>query len=306
MTRLWLLFAFCGPVSWAVSTHIDKYLVDKYFRDSDTAVLLVFTALLGLIALPVIWFFDPGVLTLSALAVGVMTVSGVLYMGALLFYLRAIQSAEASVVAPLFQLSVLFTLLLGFLLLGETLSTSQLFGLGLIIGGALVLSVRGRSFLRGLRTRLVALMAAATFIVSLSSVVFKYFAVEETFWGTTFWTFVGEALFGFAILAVPAYRRQFIALFKKSPEAVIGVNAANEVVNLGGGLSVRYASLLAPVALVSAVSSTTTLFVFVFGVLLTLFVPKLGREDLSRANFLRKGFSAVLVSIGVMLANHVQ
>ncbi len=36
-----------------------------------------------------------------------MTASGVLYMGAILFYLRAIQSEEASVVAPLFQASTL-------------------------------------------------------------------------------------------------------------------------------------------------------------------------------------------------------
>ena len=36
---MWLLFAFSGPLLWAVSTHIDKFLVDKYFRHSDTAVL---------------------------------------------------------------------------------------------------------------------------------------------------------------------------------------------------------------------------------------------------------------------------
>ena len=36
-----------------------------------------------------------------------MTVSGILYMGAMLFYLRAIQSEEASVVAPLFQANTL-------------------------------------------------------------------------------------------------------------------------------------------------------------------------------------------------------
>ena len=36
-------------------------------------------------------------------------------------------------------------------------------------------------------------------------------------------------------------------LFRKNPGAVIGVNAANELINLGGGLGVRYASLLAPV-----------------------------------------------------------
>src|ERR1700756_3455471 len=99
---MWLAFAFTGPVLWAVSTHIDKYLVDKYFRHSDTAVLMVFTALLGVLALPVIWLFEPRVLNLSALAIAVMMVSGILYMGAMLFYLRAIQGEEASVVAPLF------------------------------------------------------------------------------------------------------------------------------------------------------------------------------------------------------------
>src|SRR5215831_10692180 len=157
---LWLVFAFIGPISWAASTHIDKYLVDKYFRDSDTAVLIVFTALIGLAALPVIWAFDPGVLSLSPLAIGVMTLSGVFYMGAMLFYLRAIQSEEASVVAPLFQLSVLFTLLLAFLSLRESMTLLQLAGIGLIILGVLTVSLHGRSFMRGLKARLVALMVA--------------------------------------------------------------------------------------------------------------------------------------------------
>ena len=116
---MWLLYAFSGPVLWAVSTHIDKFLVDKYFRHSDTAVLMVFTALLGVIALPVIWFFDPKVLGLSLTATTVMTLSGILYMGAMLFYLRAIQTEEASVVAPLFQANTVFTFVLGILILHE-------------------------------------------------------------------------------------------------------------------------------------------------------------------------------------------
>ena len=116
---MWLVFALSGPVLWAVSTHIDKFLVDKYFRDSDTAVLMVFTAFIGVAALPVIWAFDPQVMALSATAIGVMTLSGILYMGAMLFYLRAIQREEASVVAPLFQASTLFTFALGLLILHE-------------------------------------------------------------------------------------------------------------------------------------------------------------------------------------------
>jgi drug/metabolite transporter (DMT)-like permease len=298
---MWLAFALSGPILWAVSTHIDKFLVDKFFRHSDTAVLMVFTALLGVIALPVIWLFEPKVLALPWLATGVMTLSGILYMGAMLFYLRAIQTEEASVVAPLFQANTLFTFALGALILHEMPGWPQLVGAGLVILGALGLSLDKKMHLGNFKLRLVLLMLAATFVVALSSVVFKFFAVRDEFWSTTFWTFVGEGLFGVAILAVPKCRRQFVALFRKNPGAVIGINAANELINLGGGLGVRYASLLAPVALVSAISATSTFFVFLFSVLLTLFFPQAGREDLSARNVLQKAVGGALIMAGVAL-----
>jgi len=298
---MWLLYAFSGPVMWAISTHIDKFLVDKYFRDSDTAVLMVFTALLGVIALPVIWFFDPKVFGLSLTATMVMTLSGILYMGAMLFYLRAIQSEEASVVAPLFQANTLFTFVLGVVILHELPRWQQLLGAGLVIAGALGLSLDKKLHLTSFKPRLVLLMLAATFAVALSSVVFKFFAVQDEFWSTTFWTFVGEGLFGAAILALPEYRKQFMTLFRRNPGAVIGVNAANELINLGGGLGVRYASLLAPVALVSAISATTTFFVFLFAILLTVFFPKIGREELSARNVVQKALGGLLIMAGVVL-----
>ena len=298
---MWLLLAFLGPVCWAVSTHIDKYLVDRYFHDSDTAVLMLFTALVGVALLPLIWWIEPAILKPAPTAILVMTASGILYMGAMLFYLRAIQSEEASVVAPLFQASTLFTFLLGYFFLHEKLGASQLLGGGLIVGGALGLSFRGGPKIRRFKTRLILLMLAATFVLALSTVLFKFFAVRDDFWTTTFWTFVGEGLFGLALLVRQSYRQQFAALFQRNPGAVIGINAANELINLGAGLGVRYAALLAPVALVSAISSTTTLFVFAFGILLTLFFPRLGREDLSAANLIRKGVGALLIAAGVIL-----
>ena len=42
----WLVYALCGPVLWAISTHLDKYLVERYFKHADVLVLSVFTALL--------------------------------------------------------------------------------------------------------------------------------------------------------------------------------------------------------------------------------------------------------------------
>ena len=303
MGSVWFVFALLGPVSWGISTHIDKYLVEKYFKHSDTAVLMVFTAIVGVFALPVIWFFDSGVVAVSWREAGIVALSGAMYMGAMLFYLRAMQSDEASIIAPLFQFVAVFTLLLGYLFLHEVLSWQQLAGIALIVIGAVAVSAHRRAFLRQFKLRLLLLMITATFTLALSTVLFKFFAVQTSFWRTTFWMFVGEAVFGVAILCVPSLLREFLALFRRSPGAVIGINAANELINLGGGLAVRFASLLAPVALISALSSTTTLFVFGFGVLLTEFFPRFGREDLSAHNLMKKGISALLVAAGVLLAN---
>ena len=137
---MWLLVRLFRPVLWALSTHIDKYLVDRYFAHSDTAVLMVFTASIGALALPFI-ARGPSLMFLpQAWAIGVMAFSGVLYMGAMLFYLRAIQTTEASVIAPLFQTSTLFTILLAWLLLHEALGWRQFAGVGLIFVGVVALS----------------------------------------------------------------------------------------------------------------------------------------------------------------------
>src|ERR1700733_9674959 len=163
---MWLLFAFAGPVCWAASTHIDKYLVERYFKDSDTAVLIVFTAFIGVLMLPPIWYFQPGVFHLRLVDIAVMAFSGICYMGAMLFYLKAIQSEEASVVAPLFQTSTLFTFLLGYIFLHERLSALQLLGGALIVAGALGLSVQGGPKRQTFKARLVFLMLGATFVLA--------------------------------------------------------------------------------------------------------------------------------------------
>ena len=38
----WLVFALCGPIFWAISTHLDKYLVERYFKNADVVVLMLF------------------------------------------------------------------------------------------------------------------------------------------------------------------------------------------------------------------------------------------------------------------------
>ena len=299
----WLVFALCGPILWAISTHLDKYLVERYFKDTDVMVLLVFTALIGLVLTPIIAWFEPDVFRRDAFSIGLIALSGLLYMGGITFYLRALQGHEASMVAPFFQSLPLFGAALAYLVLGETLTGWQLLGGALIISGMLFVSISRGPKRERFRWKLAALMLCAGFILSLSTLIFKAFAVKDEFWATTFWMFAGEALYGVAILGIGHYRRQFFDLLRSNGGALIAINASNELINLGGGLANRFALIFAPLAVVQTIGSTTTLFVFLIGVLLSVVAPSVSRENLSAREFAQKGIAAVLVTIGVALVS---
>ena len=159
-------------------------------------VLLVFTALMGLVLMPIIAWFEPDVFDRDALSIALMALSGLLYMGGITFYLRALQGHEASMVAPFFQSSPVFGYALAYLVLGETLTGLQLLGGALIVSGVLFVSIGSGPKRERFEWRLAALMLCAGFVLSLSTLIFKAFAVKDEFWATTFWMFAGEALFG--------------------------------------------------------------------------------------------------------------
>src|SRR5262245_864586 len=304
----WLAFALCGPILWAISIHLDKYLVERYFKDADVIVLLVFTALMGVAVMPVIAWFEPGVFQRDGLSMALMSLSGLLYMTGITFYLKALQGHDASVVSPFFQSSPLFGYVLAYLVLGETLTGTQLVGGLLIVFGVLSVSIVGRKSREGVprekvRWQLAALMLTCGFIMSLSTLIFKAFAVKDEFWATTFWMFAGEAVFGVVFISIASYRNEFLHLLRSNGKALIALNASNELINLGGGLANRYALIFAPLSIVQAVGSTTTLFVFAIGVLLTLCFPRVAHENLSARELISKGLAAVLVCIGITLVS---
>src|ERR1700731_509283 len=212
----WLFFAFCGPVLWAISVHLDKYLVERFFKDSNVAIMVLFTALVVVLALPIIWYFEPTVLDPGLGSIALIALAGILYMTGMLFYLRALQNEEASVVAPFFQAGPLFGYVLAYLVLGEVLTPRQIAGGTLIILGTLFVSLRFGQNAKRFKARLAAQMLTCSFIMALSGLIFKAFALKVEFWTTIFWMFVGEAIVGVTLLLITPYRREFLALLHKN------------------------------------------------------------------------------------------
>ena len=190
----WILLAFCGPVLWAISTHIDKYLVERFFKETGVGTLLIFTSLIGLAGLPIIPAFV-NVFSIGTTGVIVTSVSGLLYMTAMYFYLRALQQEEATTIAPLFQTSTLFTYVIAYFVLHETLTLPRIIG-GLLVMASAAVIAYDPDHKRKFKLPIVALILACTATLAVSAVIFKFFAIKDAFWPVTFWSFAGEAVFG--------------------------------------------------------------------------------------------------------------
>jgi transporter family protein len=101
-----------------------------------TVVILAVTA--GLVSVRKEWAWPDNA---SLRPVMFLVVSGVATGFSWLCYYRALQLANASLVAPIDKLSVAFAILLGVIVLGEPLTWHLALGGALIIAGALVIAI---------------------------------------------------------------------------------------------------------------------------------------------------------------------
>jgi drug/metabolite transporter (DMT)-like permease len=293
----WFFIALCAPFLLACANHNDKFLLSRYLKEKNIGSIVIFSSLFSGVAIPIVSFIQPDVYDVSLLQGSAVVATGMFSVLAVICYLYALDLDEASFVTPFYQTVPIVAYFLGYFVLGETITLAQGLASFVVIVGALALSFEfGR---RGMRFKrnVVALMLAASFLSAINGVIFKLIAVDRGFWVSLFWGFVGQVMAGLTFLVcVPSYRRDFLGLFKQQKVAVVGLIALSRILFSVSEAVTLYATLLAPVALVLLVNSFQPLFVFTFGIVLTLFLPRVAKESLGRMKMLQKG-----VGIGLML-----
>jgi len=294
----WFFIALCAPLLLACANHNDKFLLSRYLEERNIGSIVIFSSLFSGVGIPIVLFIQPDVYDVSFVQGSAVVTTGMLSVFALVCYLHALDLDEASFVIPFYQTVPIFAYVFGYFVLGETISPVQGLASFVIIVGALALSFEfGRRALR-FKRNVVALMLTASLVSAINGVIFKLIAVHKGFWVSLFWGFVGQVMAGLTlVVCVPRYRRDFLSLFKQQKGA-IGLIALSKVLFGVSEAVTFYATLLAPVALVLLVNSFQPLFVFAFGIALTLFVPRVAEESLDRMKMLQKGAGIGLMLVG--------
>ena len=275
----WFFIALVGPIVWSIVNHTDKYLLSKYSKEKEGGVgsLMIFSTLFSVFLLPILFFLDQSVFSVSISNILLLLLVGFINGLSIFMYMSALETDEASIVVPFFQIVPVFGYFLGYLMLGEVLNINKIAPACLLIFGAIILSLEfSEDHPVKIKKKVFSLMLGSTFMIAFSEVLFKFVAIEEEgFWLSSFWNYAGLVLFGLILyICVKSYRTEFITLIKTSGKIILSLNIASEGLTLMGNIAFMYATLLAPIALVMTVTAYQPAIVFLIGIILTLYVPK--------------------------------
>ena len=301
----WFLIALLPPIFWSITNHIDKYLLSKYFKGGAIGSVIIFSAAISLLLLPIIVIIHPAVLQTFNLSYLLIALNGTFYLLATLPYFYALEKDDASLTVPLFQMIPVFSFVLGYIFLKETLNLTQIIG-GLVILISSIFISLNISDIKKMRMKwdVFGLMVLSSLLYALNFLFFKHFAIETDFWITSFWEYIGFAFFGLCLLIfVKNYRRGFFNVLRTNKLQVLGINGLNEIVNIIAKISFNVASILTPVTLVWIINGLQPLFVFVFGILLTVLFPKISKEDISKKTLIQRIIAIAVITIGAYMVN---
>jgi drug/metabolite transporter (DMT)-like permease len=299
----WFYLALIGPILWSIVNHLDKYLIEKYFKNRGIGSLIIFSTLIGFFIAPIIYIIHPEVWDISMMNKLLMVFVEGLNVFALWLYFKSLRKDEASVVIPFFQLIPVFGYVFGYIMLGEVLTTYQLLAIVLIIFGVSIISFEiDEENKFQVKKETIIFMTTVSLLLGFSDVLYKKIAIVESFWVSSFWGYAALGVIGILILIFnKKYRKEFVYVFRRNNLKIIGLNGFSEVIAGIGNLCTSAAYLLVPITLVLTVNSFQPLFVFILGILITLFIPKLSAEKIKLVHIFQKILAILIIGVGTFL-----
>jgi len=305
----WFLIGLLAPFFWGITNFIDKFLIDKYYKGKLPvgAILLIFTGITFLFT-PIFLIIAGGFNTLgnfSNLEILALVLSAMFYILALLPYMKALSYDDTSIIIPVFQLIPIFSLALGLLFLNEELSIRDIVLGMVIILGAVGISLDLTKKIVMPKTKMLLLMALSCLIYALANLLFKLGAENHDFWPSQVYVCIGYGvMFVVFFIFSRKARAQTLDLIARYKGKIVAIQIVNVTCDTLAKVAYNFALFSAPIFLASIVNSAQPVFVFFMGAILTIFVPKFIKEDLSKKVLLQKIFFIAVIFVASVMLNY--
>ena len=292
------IFALIPPFLDSVINYLDKFLLSKY-NISPTAI----TIYSGFFALGsgIVVFLLTGLHLADLKTALILTTSGFMGVFILLSYFKALTLGEASRVASLFQFNPILVLLLGAVILGESLLLKQYIGSFLIIVSGFMLSIQKLQGGVVKINKAFWYMVLASFFSAMVYISFKLGVKELGVWPAIPYEGLGSGLASLCILLYGNNLKNLKKEMKKISKKVFVYLTISEAIYRSSRLSFYFALSLIPAAIVALLQGFQPLFLLIEGIVLSLWFPYIIKEVVTKKTLSLKILAVFGIIFGLYL-----
>lgn len=293
----WIIFIVFAYFIWASFA-----IFDKYFLNGKISNPFSYTIISGLYFLVLLCIIPIESMSFPSLWIVIAAIlSGIFYILLILTYFKSLKTEEASRMAPLYQLTPLFVLVLSSIFLGERLLLHHYIGFALLVGGGALVSARfdGKklSIGKGIYYALLSAFFAAVQLIFIK-IAYSGFGLNGGF----MWIRLGSLIAVIPLIAVAAYRKSLVssilALTTKMKLLLLG-KITLDIIAL---YAFSYAFLKGPASLIAAVGeSVYPASVFLLALFVSYKLPFILKEQTDRKTIITKSIAILLVMAGLLV-----
>lgn len=294
----WIAIILTSYFFWSLVNIGDKYVVSN--RVSSPYVYLVWLSLLGalsVVLIPFIDFFVPDMRMLLWIFL-----AAVFYFFGGLPYVKSLQIEDITRINIWWNLIPFFTLIISWLVLDEKLTATQLAAFVILASGSIVASLHFK-YKNLVISKALPLMIVAGISYASYAVIFRYITQTVPFAVAFVYYSMFVALLSLTLFSFKKFRLAFAHDIKNANLKLGGTVLGLTIMEQLGILFNVWALSLGPAAIVFAMEGTQTIFVFFLAVIISLYYPKVLKEELDKGNIILKLVAIVLIVIGVVIIN---
>lgn len=303
---MWFLFSAAGYILLALVCIVDKFLLSSA---KVKPALYTFYSSAPLLPIIILYFFYPGLVSGWADWWWAI-ICGTTYTLAMWMMFLGFEKSEVSHVGPLVgAASPLFVLIFSNLFLGEALISSELWAVGLLIVGSVLIAFEKSKKHNGLHLGMFYGILSGLFF-AISYVSAKYLYDKYGFMTGFVWSrfFIGVSglffLFSpetFKSLLRPTWVNKLKNKLTVRKNKHTGLIIFNKILAVVAVLSIQYATAIGSVSLVSALGGLQYAVLILGVMVLSRFWPKVFKEDYSTAEIIQEFVAVALIGVGLIL-----
>ena len=293
----WVFFSLLSRALWAGNNIADKLLRDKHIPDSFVLTLVAGFATLLFSFLIIIF---NGIAWLGITPVSLVLFAGAVQIVAVFAYYQAVSKDEISRVIPLFQLTPIFVLILSFFVLGEILTFNYYFAFLLILLGGFLISIRRAEGLFKLREAFW-WMILCGLIYAVQIVILKPLYVNYPFWDLTAYLGFGQFIPTFILLLKPAFGKKLVKSLRELNLGGWIILVFSMIFAMSASVAGFWALVTGPVSLISVFRGFQSVFVLLYAVFFSIWLPKFFKEELDKKVLGTKVLAILLMGVGLYL-----